>query len=232
MLATDRDTSHVLMRPALKKEVSGHVRDLIFTGALRPGERLDLDELARRFVVSRFPIREAMILLEAEGLVSTMVRRGSYVSELQDVDIIDHFAMFGAIGGIAAARLAASPSAEVTRELRRLSQAMQVSSDAAEQDTLNFQFHRLINRGGGSRRLLLEARRLSESMPSHFFGIGAEWDFQEQAFDEHNAIVDALERGDAQTVSDLLVVHFRHTGEQAVRYLRSLGFWGPVDEQS
>jgi len=65
-----------MARPNLQDEVASWVRRAIFSGELKPGERINQDELAERLELSRLPIREAMIALEREGLIRTIPRRG------------------------------------------------------------------------------------------------------------------------------------------------------------
>ena len=65
-----------LRRPNLKQEAAQHVRDMIFSASVRPRERLDQDKIAEQLGISRLPVREALITLEAEGLVENIARRG------------------------------------------------------------------------------------------------------------------------------------------------------------
>jgi DNA-binding transcriptional regulator YhcF (GntR family) len=95
------------VRPALrttnlKSEIADYLREQIYGGALHAGSRLDQDGLAEQLRVSRLPVREALISLEAEGLVVTKARRGAYVASLTEAYVIDHFRIFGAVSSIAA----------------------------------------------------------------------------------------------------------------------------------
>lgn len=215
-----------LTRHNLKQEAAQHIRDLIFSGALHPGERLDQDRLADQLGVSKLPIREALITLEAEGMVTNIARRGSFVARLEPEDIVDHFEMYGSISGMAASRVAhGADRTALVAELRQVAAQMRDTPDSETHDRLNFRFHRIINKAGGSRRLISVLRILSDNMPSQFFTSNHEWEFRDRAFAEHDAIVDAIEAGDGERASAALVEHFAHTGEQAVRMLRSVGFW-------
>lgn len=212
-------------RHNLKQEAAKFIRDLIFSGQVHPGQRLDQDRLADQLGVSKLPVREALITLEAEGMVNNIARRGSFVARLEPEDIVDHFEMYGSISGMAAARVADHPSPALIAELRQVANGMRTTTDPIEHDRLNFRFHQLINKAGGSRRLISVLRILSDNMPSHFFTANNEWEFRDRAFEEHDEIVDAIEAGDGDRASAALVTHFAHTGEQAVRMLQSVGFW-------
>lgn len=224
-MVLEADRRPLRTRQNLKQEAAKYIRDLIFSGEVHPGQRLDQDALADALGVSRLPIREALITLEAEGMVQNVARRGSFVAELEPEDILDHFEMYGSLSGIAAARVASRPSDDLVRQLSEISTAMRDTADPAEHDRLNFSFHQAINKAGGSRRLISVLRILSDNMPSHFFASNTEWEFRERAFAEHDAIVAAIAAGESSKASALVAEHFQHTGEQAVRMLTAAGFW-------
>jgi DNA-binding GntR family transcriptional regulator len=210
-------------RRNLKDHIVDHVRNLILTGALRPGDRIPQDEIAESLAVSRLPVREALIALEAEGLISTQPRRGSFVSMLEPQDVVDHFAMVGLISGVAVARAATALTSEQFAELEELCDAMEQATDAEQQATFNNQFHEIINRAGSSMRLRSVLRGLSRSIPSKFFEMPTDW--RTWGSHDHRAILDALRRGDGEEAARLTQEHLRHGGEAAVAGLHATGFW-------
>lgn len=212
-------------RQNLKQDVATYLRDQIFSGVLKPGERIDQDALAEAVGVSRLPVREALIKLEAEGMIVNVPRRGAFVALLEPEDITDHFEMYGALSGVAAARAASLGSAELIKDITEISARMRNATDPDEHDRLNFTFHQLINKAGGSRRLISVLRILSDNMPSHFFTSNNEWSFRERAFAEHDQIVAAIRAGDSGGAASAVANHFRHVGEQAEHSLRVAGFW-------
>lgn len=78
----------LIAAPALRVQVYERLRDAILTGELAPGERLSPAQLARRFDVSTMPVRDALQLLEQEGLVETAARRWTRVVEL-DLHLVE-----------------------------------------------------------------------------------------------------------------------------------------------
>jgi DNA-binding GntR family transcriptional regulator len=212
-------------RQNLKQDVATHLRDEIFSGALKPGIRIDQDALAAAVGVSRLPVREALIQLEGEGMVVNVPRRGAFVAPLEPEDIEDHFEMYGVLSGVAAARAASLGSEQLVKEISEVSAKMRRATDPDEHDRLNFTFHQLINKAGGSRRLISVLRTLSDNMPSHFFSSNNEWEFRERAFAEHDEIVAAIKAGETDGAAKAVANHFKHVGEQAVRSLSSTGFW-------
>jgi len=212
-------------RGNLKQEVAQYVRDLILSGELRPGARLDQDAIAETLGVSRLPVREALITLETEGLVEAIARRGVYVAQLERDDIRDHYAMYGQLSGIAAGRVARTRDEELLSQLEEIQRQMRGTDDPHEHDRLNYAFHQAINRAGASRRLRSVLRVLSQNMPSAFFAQPVEWEWKERAIAEHDEILAALRAGDEAAASACLAKHFRTTGDQAVHVLERQGFW-------
>ncbi len=78
-------------RPQLSDDVAAHVRNLIMSGGVRPGDFVRLDETAAELGVSVTPVREALLTLRGEGLVELVPHRGYVVSPLDRSDIDDIF---------------------------------------------------------------------------------------------------------------------------------------------
>lgn len=224
-----RDRPH---RQSLKQEAANYIRDLIFSGEMHAGQRIDQDGIADALDVSRIPIREALITLEAEGMVNNIARRGAFVARLEPEDIVDHFLIYGLLSGIAAQRVAERGVPGIVDRLAEISKQMRATPNPAEHDRLNFSFHQTINRAGGSRRLISVLRILANNMPSHFFETNPEWEFREQTFDEHDQIVALIRDGSGDSVARALAQHFIHTGEQAIRTLEAMGFWDDARTRS
>lgn len=210
-------------RPNLKQEVASRLRELIFSGDLRPGSKIDQDELAQKFGVSKLPIREALITLESEGLVDNLPRRGSFVAPLSREDITDHYDVFGVIAGMAAERASAAFTDEDLDLLEDLVVQMEQSTSTAEQEELNFRFHRLINRAGASRRMRWVLQLLGKSIPTRYFELISGW--AEMAHSQHREIIDAFRRGDAEAARHAVERHLRDSAQHAVHILEERGFW-------
>jgi len=215
--------SGVGRRENLSQDAARHIRDLILSGGLRPGERIDQDSIAADLELSRLPIREALLILESEGLVDNRARRGSYVAAITPDDIRDHFEMYGLLSGLAARHAVGALGEEEIDEIEQIAKQIGVSQDPEKQDQLNFRFHQLINRAGSSRRLLLTLRMLSQAMPTHFFDYDGT--VAARSLEEHSEIVTALRDRDADQAAEAMRDHFQSVGAIAVDMLKSSGFW-------
>src|SRR3954466_1230640 len=140
------------------------VRDLleeaILEGELKPGERLRAEALAQRFGTSRTPIREALLQLEAHGLVEGEPNRGAVVKTFARDDLRDLYEVRALIEPHAAARAATRISDDDIAQLQRL-------CDDEDQIVANEHFHRIILEAAGSPRLTV-AMRAATGIPRSF----------------------------------------------------------------
>jgi len=143
--------------PSLVDVVTAELRRLVLSGALRPGERLVEERLTEQFGVSRPPVREAMRLLEQEGLITRHRRRGAYVTALTAEDVREIYVLRAALE-----RLAVELGVPVVDPLRLLPpraalQEMRRAADGGDRQRLleaNLQFHQALCALSGNRRLL------------------------------------------------------------------------------
>jgi DNA-binding GntR family transcriptional regulator len=217
------DEAASVRRPNLKQEAAQLIRDLILSGQLRPGQKIDQDAIALQLGTSRLPVRESLITLETEGLIENVPRRGAFVAALSRGDISDHYEMYGLLSGMAAERAANALDEDAFQRLSNAIDQMRETNDARERDSLNYTFHREINRAGSSRRLAAVLRTLSLTMPVHFFEYHEAW--EPHAEEEHRQILAALRERDGVAAAKAVSSHFRNIGEQAAAALEARGFW-------
>lgn len=206
----------------LKQRAAQEIRRRIFAGEMRPGSKVDQDAIAGDLGISKLPVREALIALDGEGIIQVAPRRGAFVAELSREDVRDHYWMFGLISGIAAERAVAHLTESDIAALDGIVTAMD-SDVNTSRDDLNNEFHRIINRAAGSRRLLAELKLLSNAIPDGFYDEHPEW--IADAMRDHREIVDVLRSRSAGMVRTLIEGHFLRAGNQAVTVLAERGFW-------
>src|SRR6478609_5294535 len=105
---------------ALYEEVAELLRQRIFRRELEPGSWIDEVKLAQEYGISRTPLREALKVLAAEGLVTMKVRRGAYVTEVSDRDLAEVFHLLSLLESDAAAVVARETTDEQVKELQLL----------------------------------------------------------------------------------------------------------------
>ena len=103
-------------RPPISRNASAAaseiIREAIIDGRLAPGQRLKEEELARELGISRTPVREALVILEGEGLVESVPKRGASVRAYAADDLDDMYQLRALLEGYAARRAATRISAE------------------------------------------------------------------------------------------------------------------------
>lgn len=217
-----------LRRDNLKGDIERHLREMIFSGRLPPGQKVDQERLADDLGVSKLPVREALIGLEKEGLIENVPRRGAFVASLTPDDIRDHYQIYGLVSGLAAERAASTLGAEELKRLGAIQREMELGAQRDKPDpqlleSLNDEFHRIINRAGGSRRLSAVIRSLAGSIPPGFFEFTTGW--IDIAHVDHMGILNALETGDGKAAATAVADHLARSGDRAVMLLHARGFW-------
>ncbi|WP_164992455.1 GntR family transcriptional regulator [Streptomyces sp. L2] len=199
--------------PAVKSKadlVYESLRGAIADGHLRPGERINMDEMARNLGVSKIPVREAVKRLESEGLLTSRVHSGVVVAQVDKTEMRGVFLAREAIDGLVA-RLAAEHSDDgLLRNLEAVQDGMRDAlrtTDTDELQRLNSEFHRLLAEASGYRiltelteQLLLTIRRYRVTAPQDARNWSA-------VIDEHDAIMDALRRKDAGAAAAAAQAH-------------------------
>ncbi|MGM7648462.1 GntR family transcriptional regulator [Nocardia sp. JW2] len=216
------DLPRVAPPTSLKTAAVQEIRRRIFAGELRPGDKIDQDEIADSLGISKLPVREALIALELESIVDMPPRRGAFVAPMTRDDVRDHYWLLGVVSGLAAARAATRIPESALDALGRILDRMGTAS-SRDRETLNFEFHRMINRASGSRRLLTELKVLGSAGPHGFYETHDDW--SETADRDHREILAALRARDVATARAVTEEHFLHGGDRAVHMLESRGFW-------
>jgi DNA-binding GntR family transcriptional regulator len=199
-----------LDRRLLPDQILSRLRAEIVAGTWAPGERLTEQALSQRFGVSRTPLREALKLLAADGLLELLPNRGAVVTEPTIEDMEDKLHVLGALEALAAGLACERASdAEIAAiaDLHAKMMAAHARRQAKRYFALNDEVHRAIVRASRSRT----ARELHESLSRHVERARQIANFGETLSDaskyEHEAIVAALLRRDPVTARKAVEQH-------------------------
>ena len=189
--------SRHIPRTALYEEVAERLRDSIFSRELVPGSWIDEQALADQFGISRTPMREALKVLAAEGLVLLKPRRGCYVTELSDTDLDDVFPVMALLEGRAAYEVAQKATAENLRQLEAIHTDLErhaASGDANRFFAANDAFHTTLQDIAGNRwlkQLIEDTRKVIKLTRRQ--SLEAEGRIHESML-EHRRVLDAIKR--------------------------------------
>lgn len=190
--------------------VAARLRALIFARELAPGALIDEKLLAEQWQISRTPLREALKVLVAEGLVELTPRQGCRVIELRDEDAADLFPVMAMLEGRCAAEAARKATPEQRLTLQQLHDRLELAAAAGDIDgyyRVNHEFHSLVQALAANRWLdrvtgdlrkfvrLLRGRQLKS--PGRL----------QQSLHEHRRLIEALVAGDASAAEREMQAH-------------------------
>ena len=177
--------------------VADRLREAILSGVLKPGQRLDQNEIAEALNVSRSPVREALRTLAAEGLVQILPHRGAIVAELSPEELEEIYAIRAVLEGMAA-RLAV-PNMDLARleELETILHELNATDDLDLWLELNRRFHHTIYQAAGRPRLLSLIENLRNTSAPYIRQYIDSSEHMEEAKESHQRIFEACARGDA-----------------------------------
>lgn len=145
--------------------VVDYLMEEIFEGRLRSGQRVDLVEVGETLGLSRSPVREGLVMLERDGIVSIRHHRGVFVEPFDAESVMDDFEVMGLLSGVAVARLAARRDPAVVAELERLVEELRSAGSIDRIGEIVPEILRTQHRAGGSRRLRAELRAFAGFLP-------------------------------------------------------------------
>lgn len=201
------------------------IEEMIAVGTLTPGQHLDETELATQFGVSRTPVRETLIQLASMGIVEMRPRRGAIVAELGPAQLVEMFEVMAELesmcGRLAARRMGPDEHAA----LLAVHQACLDASGAQDPDAYfyrNEAFHDAIYVGSHNQFLIAQTRALHRRLrPYRRLQLRVR-DRVSNSYQEHDAVVQAIVRGDSEATSELLRGHIMVQGQRFADLMASL----------
>lgn len=209
------------------EQIAAQVGDRILEGRLAPGARIGEQELADEFQVSRGPVREAIRILEREGLATILARRGAIVTELSADELRELFEIRAGLFDVVARQLAAERPPELLAVLRSGVARLEALADGVHDgDAYAETTYRLIliaARFSGNRRLAQMLGALSlQTLRYSKLGLEQVERRRRSVRLWRQALV-ALERGDADKLMALSRQRIAESGEEAARRLAAPG---------
>ena len=201
---------------ALYEEVAELLRQRIFKRELEPGSWIDELKLAEEYGISRTPLREALKVLAAEGLVTMKVRRGAYVTEVSEKDLADVYHLLSLLESDAAGVVARQATDAELAELQTLHDDLEAAVDERDRFfALNEQFHMRVlelARNRWREQMVADLRKVMKlNRHNSLLKTGR----IEESLAEHRAIVAALAQRDAALAVQRMREHFQSGLEAA-----------------
>jgi DNA-binding GntR family transcriptional regulator len=210
--------SNLALAPrALYEEVAELLRQRIFARELEPGSWIDEMHLAEQYGISRTPLREALKVLAAEGLVTMKVRRGAYVTEVSEKDLRDVYHLLALLESDAARAVASQADAAQLAQIQALQEDLEKATEDHDKFfEINENFHHLLLDIAGNRwrtQMVADLRKVMKLNRHHsLFKSGR----IAQSLTEHREIVQALLQQDPALAAARMTAHFAN-GLQAAQ---------------
>lgn len=206
---------------AVADRVRAELEELILSGGVAAGGRINADDHARRAGVSHIPVREALRALHAEGWIVLRPHQGAFVRERDPRELADLFEARLQLEGDAAFLAAQRRTAAQLDALDTVLDRQAALSDPVALSRINAEFHVLL--GSCSQNAVLTEYLRDLSKRVRFYFVPAAARRRERSLAEHRAIVDAVRRRDAQGARDLVRAHVSSTRSDVERALTAAG---------
>ena len=199
------------------------IKSLIFRNEIRPGQQLKEEDLAIKCGVSRTPVRDALVRLEADFLVEKRDNQRSFVADPSCDDIDDLFALRAMLEGHAAARAAERMTPALVSDLRNCLKIVEKDQSVSVFLDHNAKFHQIILLAAGSKRLVSMLERLISQAVVHHTANAYSPEQISKSIAEHRELTDAIEHGDADWARAVITGHIRRAFHVYSQRVRTLG---------
>ncbi len=209
---------------ALYQQVANRLRKRIYQQELRPGDRIDEKRLCEELGISRTPLREALKVLDADGLVVLQPRRGCFVAELGKQQLEELFPVMAVLEGLIAREACRGLTDGDLTELEQMHEELENAAASHDVDRYyehNYVFHKRVQDLSRNRylqrvaldlrKLLFLARHQQLKKPGRL----------EQSIGEHRRLMEAFRNRDAASAEAIMKEHLTHQGEAVLSWLET-----------
>ena len=194
----------------LREVVFENIRKAIIEGVLKPGERLMEIQLSEQLGVSRTPVREAIRMLELEGLVVMLPRKGAYVANISKKDLMDILEVRVGLEGLAAYCATDRMTKDHIKKLETISKELEEAVYKNDVETMlakDEEFHTLIFEATGNKRLISMMINIWETVYRFRLMYMSDYSSAVNTVDEHKKIIEAFKKGKANLAEKLAKEH-------------------------
>jgi len=209
---------------SLHAKVAHRLRQMLVENRIAPGAKLNERELSAVLNVSRTPLREAIKMLAAEGLVELLPNRGAIAVELTEADILNTFEVMAGLeaqsGELAAVRITESELVEIRAKHFEMLAAY-TRRDLPAYYRLNASIHSAINAAAKNPVLSATYKQVNARLQALRFRSNQDGEKWQDAVAEHEQMIDALTRRDAPAMRRVMADHLIRKRDVVVAQLRN-----------
>ncbi|WP_391207863.1 GntR family transcriptional regulator [Psychrobacillus sp. L4] len=190
------------------------IRKMILNGTLKPGERINQAQLAEKLQISRGPIREALRLLQNEGLIKYELNKGTYITTLSNEDAYEIYTLRGLLEGKAAQLALKNIQAQDFERLQELMEGFEksfIENDLESQAQYDILFHQTVVRASKHNRLIHMHQQLDTQVGAMFFTVASIAPVRaKNVVENHQRLIDALKSGNEENVQKEFSEHYNN----------------------
>ena len=211
-------------RAALHEQVAHRLRQMLVENRIPPGAKLNERELSDELHVSRTPLREAIKMLAAEGLVELLPNRGAIAVELTQTDVFNTFEVMAGLeaqsGELAAQRITPAELAEI-KAMHYEMLAAYTRHDLPGYYRLNANIHNAINTAAKNPVLTSTYNQVNARLQALRFRSNQDGSKWKAAVTEHEQIISALSARDSVAIRAVLMAHLINKRDVVIHQLRA-----------
>ena len=201
------------------------IEKLIVNGSMVPGQRLDEMVLAKKYGVSRTPVREAIRALAAIGLVQNTGNQGSQVAKLSISMLIEMFELMAVLEGMCAQLAARRATKNQLFEMQKTHELLEKTFEKGthkEFYNVNLQFHDLLYNASHTQYLAEETLRLRRRLSPYRMRVTFQPGRMNSTLEEHNKILIAIKKGESELAKNEAISHLRLIGNDLEDFIASV----------
>lgn len=202
------------------QRIAERLRSEILHGELKPGQRIRQEIIAERFGASRLPVREALRMLESDGLVTLVANTGAWVSKLSMRECSELYRIRERLEPLLLAESIPHLTEETIARLQELAVSMEAAADVETFLRLDREFH-LLSFSAADTSLLGDFVRRLWNTTQHYrraFALLVDSPGSAAIHHEHHLLVDSITRGDIEEAERVQYGHIRRTRLELTRH--------------
>ena len=210
----------------LRDQTYDIIKNMIILREIEPGKKINEEHIAREIQVSRTPIREALCRLENEGIVTIIPRRGAFVSDLTETNVREILLIREVLEGLVVRLAVENMDAKTLEKLRKAIEKVSSISEE-DRDLINYtrsevDFHSILLSASNNQML----KNMMDMVNAHLQIIRLRTvvipERAQNTVKEHQQILKAIEKGDADSAEELMRKHVRSVREVALKNIEAI----------
>ena len=227
MVLTDNAANQLEIALPLRDQITDILRQDIISGKLKSGEKISERDISLRFNVSTAPAKEAIRTLNMEGLLQTFPRKGTYVSDIFDSNLVQMVHLRGVIEGVGAYW----GTKNITdQDIDKMENCLKLFSELLKKDLndkevidqitqTNYSFHRILSIAAKNSyldQLILTMGSINNTIRQLYYRTYVDAKGYQISFEEHKAIYEAVRKRDPDEAEAITVKHIRRVADSVL----------------